>query len=423
MNQSYSQSRRQFAKTCLGAIVSTGLSRGQAVLRSDGNEGGFKIGMQPFKVKIEQFVLNDLRERLARTRWPDSVTGAKWDYGVNLDYMKALVAYWQRVFNWRAQEELINRFQQFRTDVDGSEIHFIYERGNRRSSIPLVITHGWPSSFFQMWKIIPLLTDPEQYGGKPSDSFDVVVPSMPGYGFSAQPTGAGWTTSRIADIWATLMTRKLGYRRFGAQGGDIGAGVTTRLGLHHSNKLIGIHLTNVANPYLGPGTRELTEAEKALMKEEEAWDNEEGAYASIQATRPQTLAYALNDSPVGLAAWIIEKFRAWSDCDGDVEKRFTKEELLTNVMIYWTTETINSSIRLYYEGRHHGTALRINDKVVVPTAVALFPKDLSQPPREWAERTYNVQRWTKMPRGGHFAAMEEPELLAEDIRAFFRPLR
>jgi pimeloyl-ACP methyl ester carboxylesterase len=269
----------------------------------------------------------------------------------------------------------------------------------------------------------PLLTDPERYGGNPSDSFDVVVPSMPGYGFSERPAERGMVTSRIAHLWAKLMTEVLGYRRFGAQGGDIGAGVTTRLGLLHANKLIGIHITDVARPYLGPGAGELSEAEKISLAEEEQWDQEEGAYSSIQATRPQTLAYGLNDSPAGLAAWIVEKFRAWSDCDGDVEKRFTKDELLTNVTIYWVTETINSSIRLYYEHRHNGRPLGLHDKVRVPTGVALFPKDLSRPPREWAERTYHVKSWTQMPRGGHFAAMEEPNLLVEDIRAFFRPLR
>jgi len=379
--------------------------------------------MQSFKLDIPQALLDDLRARLTQTRWPDGIIGADWDYGAKLDYMRELADYWQKKFDWRAQEKALNGFSQYRVQIEGLGIHFILERAKGTKALPLIITHGWPSSFIQMLKIIPLLTDPARYGGDESDSFDVVVPSMPGYGFSERPAEPGMVTSRIADLWAKLMTEVLGYSRFGAQGGDIGAGVTTRLGLQHASKLIGIHITDIARPYLGPGAGELSEAEKILLADEERWDQEEGAYSSIQATRPQTLSYGLNDSPAGLAAWIVEKFRAWSDCGGDVEKRFTKDELLTNVTIYWVTETISSSIRLYYEHRRNPRPLSLNEKVTIPTGVALFPKDLSNPPRKWAERTYNVKRWTQMPRGGHFAAMEEPDLLVEDIRAFFRPFR
>jgi pimeloyl-ACP methyl ester carboxylesterase len=251
----------------------------------------------------------------------------------------------------------------------------------------------------------------------------VIVPSLPGYGFSDKPSHGGMTYSYIAELWVKLMTEKLDYPRFAAQGGDIGAGVTTRLGLKHPQNVIGLHLTDVAYPYLGPEVRAVSQAEQRFLEEEKCWDEEEGAYMSMQATKPQTLSYGLNDSPAGLAAWIVEKFLAWSDCGGQIEERFTKDELLTNVTIYWVTETINSSIRLYYEHRHNPAPLSLHEQVTVPTAVALFPKDLSRPPREWAERTYNVQRWTVMPRGGHFAAQEEPDLLAEDIRAFFRTLR
>lgn len=381
------------------------------------------MNLQTFKVQIPQETLDDLQERLARTRWADEISGAGWDYGANLSYMKELIDYWQSQFDWRAQEEKINRFSHFRASIDNFGIHFIHERGKGSKPMPIIITHGWPSSFYQMLKIIPLLADPESHGGDPADSFDVIVPSMPGYGFSDRPDTRGITVTRIADLWTRLMKEELGYHRFAAQGGDIGSGVTARLALTHPELLVGIHVTDVRNPYLGEGARELSEAERKFVAEEEKWEKEEGAYGSIQATKPQTLAYGLNDSPVGLAAWIVEKFRSWSDCDGDVERRFTKDELLTNLTIYWATETINSSIRLYYEHRHNSSPPKHGERIQVPTAVALFPKDLSRPPREWAERTCNVQRWTEMPRGGHFAAMEEPELLVEDIRAFFRTLR
>lgn len=382
-----------------------------------------EMNLQTFKIQIQQATLDDLQERLARTRWPDEVADSDWDYGTSLSYMKELTDYWRSHFDWRAQEEEINHFSHFRTDIDDLGIHLIHERGQGPNPIPIIITHGWPSSFYQMLKIIPLLSDPESYGGDPADSFDVVVPSMPGYGFSDRPGKRGMTVPRIAELWARLMTEKLGYRLFAAHGGDIGGGVTTRLGLNYPDSVMGIHLTDVRAPYLGDGAQELSEAERKFRAEEEKWEKEEGAYGDIQATKPQTLAYGLNDSPAGLAAWIVEKFRAWSDCGGDVERRFTKDELLTNLTIYWATETINSSVRLYYEHRYNPSPLKFGERIKVPTAVALFPKDISLPPREWAERTYNVQGWTEMPRGGHFAAMEEPELLVEDIRAFFRPFR
>ena len=381
------------------------------------------MSVRSFKLQVPSATLDDLRSRLASTRWPDEIQGAGWEYGTNLAYMKELTNYWQTEFDWRAQEEVMNAFAHFHASVDNLDIHFIHERGKGPNPMPLIITHGWPSSFFQMLKLIPRLTDPERFGGDPLDSFDVIVPSLPGYGFSDKPSHGGMTYSYIAELWVKLMTERLDYPRFAAQGGDIGAGVTTRLGLKNPQNVIGLHLTDVAYSYLGPEVRAVSQAEQRFLEEERRWDEEEGAYMSMQATKPQTLSYGLNDSPAGLAAWIVEKFRAWSDCGGQVEERFTKDELLTNVTIYWVTETINSSIRLYYEHRHNPAPLRLHEQVTVPTAVALFPKDLSHPPREWAERTYNVQQWTVMPRGGHFAAQEEPDLLAEDIRAFFRTLR
>ena len=291
--------------------------------------------------------------------------------------------------------------------------------------MPLVITHGWPGSFFEMSKITPLLADPGSHGGDPADAFDVVVPSMPGYGFSDHPVRPGMHVLRVADLWARLMTEGLGYDRFGAQGGDWGASVTAYLGFAYPDNLIGVHLTSMTRPapYLGPGAKELSEAEKGHLQQRENWLRTEAGYSHIQGTKPQTLSYGLNDSPAGLAAWIVEKYRAWSDCDGDVEKRFTKDELLTTITIYWATQSINSSTRLYHETLNYPWNMKQGERIRVPSAMAVFPREISRPPREWGERSYNVQRWTDMPRGGHFAALEEPELLAEDVRAFFRPLR
>ena len=381
--------------------------------------------MEPFKVQVPEATLQDLRERLGRTRWPDEITSSGWDYGSNLSYIKELIDYWQTQFDWRAQEKAINSFANFRTNLDGLGIHFIHERGKGPKPLPLIITHGWPSSFFEMLKIIPLLTDPSSHGGDAADSFDVVITSMPGYGFSDRPTKEGIGTSKIADLWARLMTEGLGYQRFGAHGSDWGGVISSRLGFAHPDQMIGVHVTSVsgASPYLDAGARGLSERELAMLEDRDSWQQAEGGYTHIQGTKPQTLSYGLNDSPAGLAAWIVEKFRTWSDCQGDVERRFTKDELLTNVTIYWVTQTIYSSFYVYYEHFHHPWSFKEGEGVRVPCAVVLFQQENSFPPREWGERSYNVQRWTEMPRGGHFPALEEPDLLVEDIRAFFRPLR
>ncbi|MCY4578774.1 MAG: epoxide hydrolase [Chloroflexi bacterium] len=380
---------------------------------------------EPFSVHIDDEVLEDLQNRLAATRWPNELPRTGWDYGSNLDYMKELVDYWRNEFDWRAQEALINSFSHYKADVEGLGIHFIHERGNGPNPMPLVITHGWPGTFFEMYKLIPLLTDPASHGGDSADSFDVVAPSLPGFGFSDYAQERGMEVARTAALWEVLMTQHLGYPRFAAHGGDIGAGVTSRLGYGHADSLFGIHLTSITRPvpYLGDGARELTDAEKTHMREREEWQQSEGGYAHIQGTKPQTLAYGLNDSPVGLAAWIVEKYRTWSDCGGDVEKRFTKDELLTTITIYWATETITSSTRMYKENQRYTWTLTPDERIEVPTGVAAFPAEISRPPREWGERSYNLQSWTPMPSGGHFAALEEPQILAEDIRQFFRPLR
>ena len=383
------------------------------------------MAVTPFKIEVPEDVLQDLKERLDRTRWPDEIPGSGWDYGSNLDYIKELVDYWRTKFDWRAQEKLINSFSHFKTDVDGLGVHFIHEKGKGPDPMPLVITHGWPGTFFEMHKVIPMLSDPASHGGDPADAFDVVAPSMPGYGFSDAGTKRGLDIFTIGDMWAKLMSENLGYDRFAAQGGDWGARVTARLGLSHGDKVVGIHTTSTTSPtpYLGPGSRELSEAEKGMLQQREQWLADEGGYSHIQSTKPQTLSYGLNDSPAGLAAWIVEKYRRWSDCGGDVETRFTKDELLTTVTIYWVTQSINSSARLYYEAFSKAWNLDKDEKIGVPVAVAAFPSENTVPLREWSERGYNVQYWTDMPAGGHFAALEEPARLVEDIRDFFRGLR
>lgn len=382
------------------------------------------MDVQPFKVDVSDAVLEDLQRRLANTRWPGEIPGADWDYGSNLAYVQELAEYWRSRFDWRAQERLINTMSHYKAPVAGMGIHFIHEKGKGPNPMPLVLTHGWPGTFFEMHKITPLLADPGSHGGDPADAFDVVVPSMPGYGFSDHTTQRGMHVLRTSDMWVELMNG-LGYSRFGAHGGDWGASVTNYLGYAYPQNLIGIHTTSITRPtpYLGPGSQPLSEAEKALLEQREAWVQAEGGYAHIQGTKPQTLSYGLNDSPAGLAAWIVEKYRTWSDCHGDVESRFSKDVLLTTVMIYWVTQTINSSTRLYYETQRHPWELKQGERIETPTGVAAFPAEISRPPREWAERSFNLQRWTVMPSGGHFAALEEPQRLVEDIRAFFRPLR
>ena len=383
------------------------------------------MAVQPYKIEIPNSVLDDLKSRLERTRWPDELPGTGWDYGSNLDYVKELVEYWRIKFDWHAQEKLINSFSHFKSEVDGLNIHFIHEKGKGPNPMPLVITHGWPGTFFEMYKVIPMLSDPASHGGDPADAFDVVAPSMPGYGFSDATDKRGLSVLSIGDLWAKLMSENLGYQRFAAQGGDWGARVTAKLGLSHGDKVIGIHTTSTSSPtpYQGPGTRELSEAEKAMLAQRVQWLADEGGYSHIQATKPQTLSYGLNDSPAGLAAWIVEKYRTWSDCGGDVESRFTKDELLTTITIYWVTQSINSSTRLYYESFFQAWDLAKDEKIQVPVAIASFPRENSVPLREWAERSFNIQQWTDMPSGGHFAALEEPDRLVEDIRKFFRGLR
>ncbi len=375
---------------------------------------------RPFQIQIPKDAIDELHRRLARTRWPDEIASADWAYGTDLRYLQDLLAYWKDEFDWTAQEARLNKLHHYEAEVDGIRIHYIHERGAGANPLPLILTHGWPGSFVEMEKIITLLIDPGGCGGVPSDCFDVIVPSVPGFGFSERPQSPGMNSRRVAQLWASLM-KGLGYQRYGAQGGDIGAAISTWLGYYNPENVVGIHLNFIPggfNPTIG--TEPLTAAEKEYLEARERWSQAEGGYSHIQSTKPQTLAYGLNDSPAGLAAWIVEKYRSWSDCDGDVERRFTKDEMLTNISLYWFTQTIGSSVRYYYEGRSNAASFAGLAPMIVPSSIAVFPKELPMPPREYAARFYNISRWTGFPRGGHFAAMEEPELLAEDIRTFFR---
>ena len=379
--------------------------------------------MEPFKIEIEDSVLIDLKQRLANTRWPGELENSFWEYGTNLSYVKELCGYWLNEFDWRTQEQRINCFSNYLASVSGLDVHFVHEKGKGPNSIPLIITHGWPSTFAEMIDIIPMLTDPESYGGDPNDSFDVIVPSMPGYGFSEKPAAPGINPRVIAQMWVDLMTKTLGYKKFVAQGGDWGAAITTALGTNHHDCVQSIHLTMSSTGIDVPDNVVLTDDEKKFLEHRHWWQEEEGAYGHIQRTRPQTLSYGLTDSPAGLAAWIVEKWRVWSDCGGDIESRFTKDQLLTHLTIYWATQTIESSIRLYYESGNMEPVLPFGQRAKIPTSYASFPVEISYPPKEWLERFFDLRRYTKMPAGGHFAATEEPELLVKDIRDSFRFLR
>jgi microsomal epoxide hydrolase len=376
--------------------------------------------VEPFTIVVGDDTLRDLRSRLERTRLPDEIPNSAWDYGTNLAYLRNLLDYWQNKYDWRTHERELNRFKHFHAEIDGLKIHFIHQPGKGPNPKPLLLLHGWPGSIYEFQQIIPMLTDPAAHGAKERDSFTVIAPSLPGYGFSDHPHGRAMNIQAIADIFFKLMTEVLGYRRFCVQGGDWGAAITSRIGEKYASSVYGIHVNMIAAaPGESRGAVQLSDDEKKFLAAAEKFRREETGYQWIQGTKPQTLAYGLNDSPAGLAAWIVEKFRTWGDCKGEVESRFTKDQLLTNIMIYWITQTINSSTRLYYEARHHPWRLEPGKRIEAPTAVAVFPGELVLAPRSWAERVYNVKRWTVMPSGGHFAAMEEPKLLADDIRSFF----
>ena len=376
----------------------------------------------PYRIDVPESVISDLKERLQRTRWPDQLPGTTWEYGTDSTALQRLCKHWAEDFDWRAAEARLNEWPQFTTTVDGQNLHYAHIRSPHENAMPLVVTHGWPGSIAEFLKVVGPLTNPTQHGGSAEDAFHVVVPSIPGYGFSGPTTDQGWDVVRVARAIAAVMSG-LGYERYGAQGGDWGSIISSHIALQDFEHVAGIHINMVVarppdeNPMDGVLPEEM--AGLAFMAQ---FRGHETGYQEIQKTRPQTLAYGLTDSPAGLAGWILEKFRQWSDCDGDPFSVHTLDELCTNIMIYWVTGTINSSTRLYYETIGPGRATPL-PRVETPTGCAIFPKELYQAPRVWADRQYNVQGWSRFDHGGHFAAMEQPALLVDDIRSFFRTLR
>lgn len=382
-----------------------------------------RSGPERLTVAVPQDQLDDLRSRLRATRWPDAVPGSGWDYGTDLAYLQDLCAYWADGFDWRRAEERLNAWPHFVTVIDGERLHYLHARSPHPGALPLLLTHGWPGSVVEFLDVLGPLVDPPAHGGDAADAFTVVAPSIPGYGWSGPTRQRGWDIRRVARALAALMA-DLGYDRYGAQGGDWGAIATAHLGALDADHLVGLHL-NMANAPRPRGfdDESLSAQEKHDLAEMREFRQRETGYQAIQGTKPQTLAYALNDSPAGLAGWIVEKFRSWSDCGGDLESAISRDDLLTNLTVYWVTGTAGSSARLYYETFSSGQPVMPGGRVEVPTAVARFPREIYRPPRRWVEEAFDLRRWTVMPRGGHFAALEQPQLLVEDVRAFFRDLR
>ncbi|MGI5171327.1 epoxide hydrolase family protein [Spirillospora sp. CA-253888] len=380
----------------------------------------------PFHLDVPETDLDDLRERLARTRWPEGETVDDWSQGVPLAYLRELCRYWAEGYDWRATERRLNALPQFRTSIDGLGVHFLHVRSPHEDALPLVLTHGWPGSVVEFLKVIGPLTDPPAHGGAARDAFHVVCPSLPGYGFSDKPSRRGWGVERIADAWITLMSR-LGYARYGAQGGDWGTSVTTCIGRQDPDHVAGIHLTPpLAAP--DPDTfDDLTAAERSALDALERGAEWEDGYSLEQSTRPQTIGYGLVDSPALLCAWIVEKFRSWTDCDGHPENALSRDELLDNLMLYWLPGTGASAARLYWESFkqiRQWFAGTTTDLVTVPTGCSIFPKENPRPSRRWAEKRFtDIRHWNELDRGGHFAAFEQPELFVEEVRTFFRLVR
>jgi len=369
---------------------------------------------KPFRLQVPDAAIEDLRIRLARTRWPDEPPLEPWSTGTSVSYMKGLVDYWRSGFDWRREEAKLNGFRQFTVPIDGIDLHFIHEPGKGPNPMPLLLSHGWPGSVVEFQRLIPLLTE----------HFTVVAPSLPGYTLSFAPGQKRFGAVDIAATFAKLMSDVLGYQRFGAQGGDWGASIASVLGHRFSERIIGIHLNLLATRRDARPSEQSTPEERAYFASLAAWMKEETGYQWIQGTRPQTLAYGLSDSPAGLAAWIVEKFRAWSDCNGDPENAISRDEMLANISLYWFTGAIGSSFWPYYARMHGPWPIPEGGTVDVPTGYVEFPKEIVRPPRSFAARTYtDIRRWSVMDRGGHFAALEQPESLAREIREFFAPLR
>lgn len=378
---------------------------------------------QPFSLKVPDDVLRDLHSRLERTRWPDEPPLDPWYAGTSVAYLKDLVSYWRNGYDWHAQEARINAFRQFTVPMQDVDLHFIHEPGTGPKPFPLLLSHGWPGSVIEFHKIIPMLTDPARFGGDPADAFTVVAPSLPGYVFSFKPNQKRFALEDMADTFATLMTDVLGYQHFAAQGGDWGAFITSRLGHFYADRVVGIHINLLPVRRDPKMVENPTPEESRFLDELNLFLKEETGYQWIQGTRPTTLSYGLTDSPVGLEAWLVEKFRAWTDCNGNPENALTRDEMLTDIMLYWVTGAIGSSFWPYY-ARMHGPWPIPDGGVNVPMGYLESPKEILRPPRSIAQKMFtNIQRWTRAPRGGHFAALEQPELLVREIREFFRPLR
>ncbi|MCP3991247.1 MAG: epoxide hydrolase 1 [Actinomycetia bacterium] len=374
--------------------------------------------VRPFTIDIDQSELDDLARRIRATRWPEPETVDDWSQGVPLAYTQELASYWVNAYDWREREAALNRFGQFTTELDGLDIHFIHQRSPHRDAFPLLITHGWPGSVVEFHRIIEPLTDPTAHGGRAEDAFDVVCPSLPGYGFSAKPTTPGWGVEKIAGVWDELMGR-IGYDQFGAQGGDWGAAVTSQIG-RNEGRCVAIHTNMPAGRPTTEAKTDPSEADQAAFAGIKYYQDWDSGYSKQQSTRPQTLGYSLVDSPVGQMAWVVEKFWSWMDCDGHPENILTKDELLDNVMFYWLQGNGGSSGKLYWESF---ASFGQGDRVELPTGVASFPREIIRSPRAWCEANYNITHWTEMARGGHFGAFEQPELFVDDVRAFFATVR
>ncbi len=373
----------------------------------------------PFRIEIPDSDLEDLSDRLARTRWPERETVGDWSQGMPLSYLQDLCRYWANDYDWRAREAYLNSFPQFRTEIDGLGIHFVHLRSPHPQALPIVLTHGWPGSIVEFLKVIGPLADPVAYGGDAADAFHVVCPSMPGYGWSDKPSQPGWGVERIADAWATLMGR-LGYERYGAQGGDWGAGVTRHLAQRHPSHVVGIHLNMVVVTPDPETMDDLTDRERSALESMGHYAQQDSGYAREQSTRPQTVGYGLVDSPAAQCAWIVEKFWSWTDSDGDPLNVLTRDELLDNVMMYWLPGAGASSARLYWESFTTGA----RDPVTVPAGCSIFPREIIRPSRRWAEKDFSDLRWWDEPeKGGHFAAFEQPAIFTEQVRSFFRSVR
>jgi pimeloyl-ACP methyl ester carboxylesterase len=378
----------------------------------------------PFTLHVPDADIADLRDRLARTRFPDAAPGDPWAHGASVEYLRELVDYWRGAFDWRAAEAKLNAYPQFKLINDDIDLHFLHVPGKGPNPRPLLLMHGWPGSVFEFVDFIPRLTDPEKFGGDPADSFTVVAPSLPGYGLSFRPGQKRYGVEEIGDAMVELMSETLGYPRFAVQGGDWGGITAGYLGASHADRLIGMHVNLLAVPRDPDAVAAPDAEQKAFFAELKHWLDEETGYQWIQGTKPQSLSFALTDSPAGLAAWIVEKFRSWTDCGGNVETALTRDQMLANISFYWFTGAIGSSFYPYYFRKRRGWPVSPERPVTAPTGYAAFPKEMVRPPRSIAEKSFtNIRRWTEMSRGGHFAAMEQPEALAEDVRAFFRELR